>query len=287
MNGFQIEFSSNAANPHAHLSRTAAPTPDDLGNKVLRQAVQENLVSFPSQVPAFGKQFRAAFQQNIVLLYFVRGWTTDQIANRYGLGQQPIVQILTAWRIRATKEGYIQPIESAQPLFLQVRLEESTHVSEMPMRAPVVAKAVKMTSAPIPIALQVDDHPSPITRSTELKGLTLVEKLHAIVGVLDNQLRLCSEPLRGNLDSCEQLLARARALCASLEDQIEAPQYNVAPQYDEAPNYNDGGRTTTVISAAKELFRRFQAQEAERSYPPSKPVLADGVNGKQMVPGGP
>src|SRR5271156_1562731 len=104
MNGIQIEFSSNGANGHAHLARTAAPAPDDLGNKVLRQAVQENLVSFPSQVPAFGGQFRPAFQQNIVLLYFVRGWTTDQIANRYGLGQQRIVQILTAWRIRATKE---------------------------------------------------------------------------------------------------------------------------------------------------------------------------------------
>jgi hypothetical protein len=91
------------------------------------------------------------------------------------------------------------------------------------------------------------------------------------VGVLDNQLRLCSEPLRGNLDSCEQLLARAQALCASLEDPAEVP------------HYNDGGRTTAVISAAKELFRRFQAQAAERSCPASKPVSDDGVNGKQVI----
>lgn len=265
MNGIQIDISSNGARGHDHLSRTAGPVPDDLGNKVLRQAVQENLVSFPSQVPAFGKQFRPAFQQNIVLLYFVRGWTKDQIATRYGLGQQRIVQILTAWRIRATKEGYIQPIESAQPLFLQVRLEQSTRVSEMPVRAPVVAKA-----APMPITLEVDD-PAPLTRATQLRGLTLVEKLHAIVGVLDNQLRLCSGPLRGNLDSCEQLLARAQALCSSLEDPTEGPQYN------------DGGRTTAVISAAQELFRRFQAQAEERSPRLHKPVSDDGVNGTQVI----
>jgi hypothetical protein len=266
MNGIQIDISSNGARGHNHLSRTTEPVPDDLGNKVLRQAVQENLVSFPSQVPAFGKQFRPAFQQNIVLLYFVRGWTNDQIATRYGLGQQRVVQILKAWRVRATKEGYIQPIESAQPLFLQVRLDQSTRVSEMPVRAPAVAKA-----APVQVALEVDD-PAPLTRATQLRGLTLVEKLHAIVAVLDNQLRLCSEPLRGNLDSCGQLLARAQALCASLEDPIESP------------HYNDGGRTTAVISAARDLFRRFQAQEANRSYRLSKLESGAGVNGKQVVP---
>jgi hypothetical protein len=274
MNGIQFEFSRNVANRHAVLSGTAAPAPDDLGNKVLRQAVQENLVSFPSQVPAFGKQFKPAFQQNIVLLYFVRGWTTDQIANRYGLGQEPVVQILTAWRIRALKEGYIQPIESAHPLFLQVRLAQSTQISELPLRAPAVAKTVKMIPPPIPIELQVDEPSSPMTSGMQLRGLTLVEKLHAIIGVLDNQLRLCSEPLRGNLDSCEQLLARAQALCASLEDQIEAP------------HYNDRGRTTAAVSAAKELFRRFQARSAERC-PPSQPVLGEGLKGQQMVPGCP
>jgi hypothetical protein len=276
MNGFQIELSSNGANGRAHLSRTAAPAPDDLGNTVLRQAVQENLVSFPSQVPAFGKQFRPAFEQNIVLLYFVRGWTTDRIANRYGLGRQRIAQILTAWRIRAVKEGYVQPIESAHPLFPQVRWEQSTQVSEMPVRAPIVAKAVKMSSAPlqtpIAIALQVDEPSAPMTRGAQLRGLTLVEKLHAIMGVLDNQLRLCSEPLRGNLDSCEQLVARARTLCTSLEAQIEAP------------HFNEGGQTTAVISAAKELFRRFDAHVAERSCPPAKPLLGEAANGKQVAP---
>jgi hypothetical protein len=256
VNSIQIEFSGNGAKGHAPLSPTA-PAPDDLGNKVLRQAVQENLVSFPSQVPAFGKQFRPTFQRNVVLLYFVRGWATDQIANRYGLGQQRIVQILTAWRIQAVEKGYIQPIESSHPLFPPGRLERSTQVSEMPLRAPIVAKAVKTTPAPIPtpvaIAFEIDQPWSPMTKGAQLRGLTLVEKLHAIVGVLDNQLRLCSEPLRGDLDSCEQLLARAQALCASLEDQTEAH------------HCNDGGRTTAVISAAKELFRRFQAEGTERS----------------------
>ena len=270
MNSIQIKFSSNGATGQAHLSRTAAPAPDDPGNKVLRQAVLENLVSFPSQVPSFGKQIRPALQQYIVLLYFVRGWPTDQIANRYGLGQARIVQILTTWRIRAINAGYIQPVEPAHPLFLQPPLEQSTQVSETRVRTPSVAKVVNMTRRPIPAALQVDESSSSITKSTQLRGLTLVEKLHAVVGVLDNQLRFCSESSRGNLDSCEQLLARARTLCANLEDQIET--------------HDDGARKTAVISAAKELLRRFQGQGMEHSCATSNPVLGDGANGQQLIP---
>jgi len=105
----------------------------DLENRVLRQAVRENLVSFPSQVPVFGKQSRPDLQQKLVLLYFVCGWTMDDIAKRYGLGRQRMGQILTAWRIRAVKEGYVQAIEPAHPLFRRVPLEETSPSSEMPV----------------------------------------------------------------------------------------------------------------------------------------------------------
>ena len=87
----------------------------DLENRVLRRAVQENLVSFPSQVPAFGKQSRPVLQQKVVVLYFVRGWKMEDIARRYGLGRQRMGQILTSWRIRAMKLGFVQPIEPAHP----------------------------------------------------------------------------------------------------------------------------------------------------------------------------
>jgi hypothetical protein len=87
---------------------------------------------------------------------------------------------------------------------------------------------------------------------------------------LDNQLRLCSKPMNGNIDSCEQLLARAKALCARLEAK------------DEAIHSNEEQRITVVISAAKELFRRFQEHIVERSGNPSNPVFGGGGNNKQV-----
>jgi len=80
MNSVQIQPSRIGTNKQAHLPRSMEPL--DLENKILRQAVQENLVSFPSQVPAFEKRSRPDLQQKIVVLYFVLGWTMDDIAKR-------------------------------------------------------------------------------------------------------------------------------------------------------------------------------------------------------------
>src|SRR5580658_1455284 len=138
----------------------------DLENRILRQAVQENLVSFPSQVPVFGKQSRPDLQQKLVLLYFVRGWTMDDIAQRYGLGRQRMGQILTAWRMRAVKEGYIQAIEPAHPLFQRVRLEQTSQSTEMPVRAsPVTVRMPK--TAPAVHTSEVRELPTATSGATE------------------------------------------------------------------------------------------------------------------------
>jgi hypothetical protein len=225
----------------------------DLENKVLRQAVQENLVSFPSQVPAFGKQSRPDLQQKLVLLYFVCGWTMDDIAKRYGLGRQRMGQILTAWRIRAVKEGYVQAIEPAHTLFRRVRLQETSQSSEMPVRASSVVAQVSKAAPAIP-TLERDEPLSARRKITRLRGLNPAEELQAIVGVLDNQLRLRALPsINVNIDCCEPLLARAKMLCARLETQVSAARTN------------DEGRTTAVISAARELFQRFHDHAVEHS----------------------
>src|SRR5580658_2119669 len=142
----------------------------DLENRILRQAVQENLVSFPSQVPVFGKQSRPDLQQKLVLLYFVRGWTMDDIAQRYGLGRQRMGQILTAWQIRAVKEGYIQAIEPAHPLFQRVRLEETSQSSEMPVRASPVAVRTPKTALAADTSEGREPRPA-VPGATELRGL--------------------------------------------------------------------------------------------------------------------
>jgi hypothetical protein len=242
----------------------AIPVPGDLENRVLRRAVQENLVSFPSQVPSLGKRSRADLQQRIVVLYFVSGWTMDDIARRYGLGRQRMGQILTEWRIRAVKEGYIQAIEPEHSTFKRVRLEQTSKMTGAQAGPePIVDRAWTRPSAP---ASEVDKTPLAMPDVIELRGSNLAEQLHTIVGILDNQLRLCSRPLYGNIQSCEQLLARAKMLCTRLEVQVSATRNN------------DEGRTTMVISAAKELFQRFQEHAFEHSNTLSKPEHGQDSN---------
>jgi hypothetical protein len=221
-----------------------APVPDDLENRVLRQAVQENLVSFPSQVPVFLKQARPDLQQKLVLLYFVGGWTMDRIAERYGLGRQRMGQILTAWRTSAVKEGYIQAIDPAHPMFQRVRLEVASLVSEKQVHASAAVVQISKAGAPQHPA-EVHEPRVAMPRFTELKGLSLAEQLETLVDVLSNQLQLCCKPIQGSVDSCEPLLARAEALCVRLEAQTAST------------HIKDDDRTA-VILAARELFQRFQ-----------------------------
>jgi hypothetical protein len=259
MNAVRMECSQAAAGGQAWSPRAATLPPADLENRVLRQAVQENLVSFPAQIPVFEKQSRSDLQAKLVVLYFVRGWTMDGIAQRYGLARQRMGQILTAWRIRAVKEGYIQAIEPEHPLFRRVR-RDSNELSEM--RPPAF---LPERSGPAPSFVAqpfvVDDAKPVMPRVAEFSSSNLAEELHAIVGILDNQLRLCGKRLNGNIDSCELLLARARALCACLEAQASA---------DNCENQ------TTAVAAAQELFQRFKQHAAERSEPAPKHMFGAG-----------
>jgi hypothetical protein len=245
-----FEFFGIGADERGGFSR-ASSVPGDLENRVLRQAVQANLVSFPSQVPGFGKQSRPDLRQKIVLLYFVFGWKMGDIAKRYGLGRQRTGQILTAWRIRAVTEGYIQAIDPEHPLFQRIRAEQTSESAEMPIQASSFVVAPQTDSAVL--AADVDEPPLAIPVATELSGSNLGEQLHAIVGIVDNQLLLCSKPLNGNIDSCEPLLARAKTLCALLEAQVSATRTK------------DDGQTSAAISAAKKLFQRFQEHAVNHS----------------------
>lgn len=221
----------------------------DLENRVLRQAVQENLASFPSQVPAFAKQARPDLQQKLALLYFVRGWTMDDLAKRYGLGRQRVGQILSAWRTSALKEGYIQAIEPAHPLFQRVRMDEPKQSSEV--QAPSSGSVVQiLRTDPPPHNQELHEPRAAIARGTEHTGLSLAEQLETLIGILDNQLLLRSKPLYGSVDSCEPLLARAETLCALLEVHVAARRTN------------DGEQARAVISAARELFQSFQERAA-------------------------
>ena len=80
-----------------------------IGNSALRCAIQQNLVSFPSQVPAFLNRPTDS-QERIAQLYFARGWAVKTICERYSLSKAMVQKLLSEWRIRAIAAGYIQDI---------------------------------------------------------------------------------------------------------------------------------------------------------------------------------
>jgi hypothetical protein len=81
-----------------------------IGNSALRIAIQRNLVSFPSQIPAIMKRPGDDTQHRIAHLYFSRGWPVRNICARYGLGKAMVQRLVSEWRIRAVSGGYIQDI---------------------------------------------------------------------------------------------------------------------------------------------------------------------------------
>jgi Homeodomain-like domain len=85
-----------------------------IGNSALRIAIQRNLVSFPSQLPAVikrpGDDTQHDVQQRVAHLYFSRGWPVRDICARYGLSKPMVQRLISEWRIRAVGAGYIQDI---------------------------------------------------------------------------------------------------------------------------------------------------------------------------------
>jgi hypothetical protein len=251
MNYLQMNDTWLGAPGQAHAPRSMTILPSDLENRLVQQAVRENLMSFPSEVPVFERQSRPDLQQKLAVLYFVRGWTMDDIARRYGLVRQRMGQILTAWRVRAMNEGYIQPIAPEHPLLKRARSRKANQFTEASVPVNIaVTDADEMAREP-KIAAPASEAGAPlVTDSGQSKS---AEELQVIVSILDNQLRLGSRPLYRSIDSCELLLDRAKALCARLEAQRPAAGGNGEPP------------TLNIVSAAKNLFRRFEEQAAEQS----------------------
>lgn len=81
-----------------------------LGNREIQTLIRGNFVCFPAQAPIFGERPRRDLQWRFAVLYFVRGWSTRVIAERYGLRRERCGQIISDWRIRAIALGYIQDV---------------------------------------------------------------------------------------------------------------------------------------------------------------------------------
>ena len=95
------------------LSVSAQTGPMELSTvrlDLLQSAVRNNVVSFPAQVPVFVKHAASQLQCHVVQLYFVSGWSCQDIARRYGFARNYIWQIVNEWRRHAVALGYIQEI---------------------------------------------------------------------------------------------------------------------------------------------------------------------------------
>jgi two-component system KDP operon response regulator KdpE len=82
----------------------------------LRKAIEANRINFPVPVPIFPSQFRPDLQWRLVELYFVRGWSSRQLAERYGLTARRIQQSLQHWADYAVARGYLQEIPPERTL---------------------------------------------------------------------------------------------------------------------------------------------------------------------------
>jgi len=76
----------------------------------LRNAIHNNEVTFPAQVPTFACQSRSEIQWRLVDLYFVRSWSCSRLAERYGMTMERARQIVANWVQRAIVLGYLQEV---------------------------------------------------------------------------------------------------------------------------------------------------------------------------------
>jgi hypothetical protein len=83
---------------------------------MLRKAIRNNHVSFPSQIPMFVRNAPGNLQRYSVQLYFLRGWNCGRIARRYGYSRFYIWQLVNEWRRHAVFLGYLQAIPPARVL---------------------------------------------------------------------------------------------------------------------------------------------------------------------------
>ena len=104
----------------------------------LRTAIQNNQISFPSQVPVFACQSRADIQWRLVELYFVHNWSCVELGERYHVAMERIRQLLSQWVHRAAVLGYLQEIPAATALVARPAVR---HRTARPLPPAVIAPA--------------------------------------------------------------------------------------------------------------------------------------------------
>jgi len=112
-------------------------------------------------------------------------------------------------------------------------------------------------------------------------GPGLIDELQAIVGVLDNQLSLCSKPrFVGNRHSCDQLLTRAEELCS----RVEFHRITGRSHTSVVDGQCDEWREEAVLAAARRLIRRFPELTRSRLALATESKLKKVVKSRESGP---
>jgi hypothetical protein len=130
-------------------SETGLKTPVFPGSAALRRALRSNIVSFPSRIPVVLKHPGADIQWRMVLLFFVRGWSSAAIAARFDVPKHRILKSLNEWSYRALALGHIQIIDpEAFAACCEVEVEYGTNRETEEVRLGRVEPALAGASRP-------------------------------------------------------------------------------------------------------------------------------------------
>lgn len=101
---------SSVASETQNGQRSKTPVHPGIG--ILRRAMRANVVSFPSQIPSLLKEPAGDIQWRSVVLFFVCGWRSAEIAARFHVPTHRMRKSLDAWSVRAMALGYVQVIDA-------------------------------------------------------------------------------------------------------------------------------------------------------------------------------
>jgi hypothetical protein len=199
----------NALNVHAG---ERLQTPLHSGSAVLRRALRRNIVSFPSQIPVFLKQPPADMQWRMVLLYFIRGWSSVKIAARFNVPTHWIRKSLNEWSVRALALGFVQVIDPeafAACCHSDVEFETNRNTEESDSQP--FPEAVPAVCAAFPKA--------PEATRLEILPVNSLDKSADLIAALDASIAHCGEWHDEFWVRTATLLRDLRAVAAAMEVQ--------------------------------------------------------------------
>jgi len=73
----------------------------------------------------------------MAMLYFVRGWSFEQLAQRYGISGSRVRQLIRKWVERAVTLAYLQRIPPELPIAVDISPSRAVRLAKAPSIEPI------------------------------------------------------------------------------------------------------------------------------------------------------